>query len=153
MRVRVYWNSTKKVWSVRQSGRVVKHLRELDLWAVTFVVSEKGRQRVLRERRKSVHAYAEGVLSERRALVANPARAIRYNPYEGPDFTCHGLPVKRLDAWMSHYAAIILVGDFSMRLDHLYGWLPHRLDRGAGQFAPDAFQRLGNKLPALRCHC
>jgi len=67
MRVFVYRNLHRKgVWySLRAlegpfKGRVVGHAEGIDLYDVEFVVSEAGRQRVLKTRRKNVHAGITG---------------------------------------------------------------------------------------------
>lgn len=67
MKVFVYFNLHKKVWSVkalegRNKGRVIAHADKVLLRDVTFKVSEAGRQRVIREGRKNVHAGAVGTL-------------------------------------------------------------------------------------------
>lgn len=66
MQVRVYRNLHKKCWSVQAKGdkgwRVVLHLRSLVLMDVEFKVSRAGRERVLREKKKNVHAFAVGTL-------------------------------------------------------------------------------------------
>lgn len=65
-RVFVYFNLHKKLWSVKSLtgdgtyGRVIAHRRTLTLTDATPKVSEKGRQRVLREGRKNVHAGVVG---------------------------------------------------------------------------------------------
>ena len=63
--MRVYRNLHKKCWSVqqKQKGRwkVVAHAESITLLDCVFRVSEAGRQRVLRESRKNVHAYIQGV--------------------------------------------------------------------------------------------
>lgn len=59
-RVYVYWNLHKNLYSVRQRGLVRLHAEHVQLRDVTFVVSEAGRQRVLREKRKNVHAGLRG---------------------------------------------------------------------------------------------
>lgn len=67
MRVFVYFNLHKKVWSVkaldgRNKGRVIAHADKVLLRDATFKVSEAGRQRVIREKRKNVHAGVVGTL-------------------------------------------------------------------------------------------
>lgn len=67
MRVSVYFNLHRKLFSVRAEegpakGRVIAHAPAVILDRPTFKVSEAGRQRVLRERRKNVHAYVCGEL-------------------------------------------------------------------------------------------
>ena len=44
-------------------GRVIKHANNINLTHCTFKVSKAGRERVLRERRKNVHAGVVGNLS------------------------------------------------------------------------------------------
>jgi len=62
MIVDVYWNLHKKCWSVRdvQTGRVVAHEASVVLMDCKFVVQPGGRQRVIREKRKNVHAWVRG---------------------------------------------------------------------------------------------
>lgn len=67
MRVFVYFNLHRKLWSIKalegpHKGRVLGHASYLDLRDVQWKVSEAGRQRVLRERKKNVHAGAVGTL-------------------------------------------------------------------------------------------
>lgn len=94
-KVFVYFNLHRKVWSVKalsgpQRGRVIAHVRSIALTDCAFRVSEAGRQRVLRERRKNVHAGVVGRLQEWHAApVSIQSEGIRvtYNPYVGPHFT------------------------------------------------------------------
>lgn len=89
--VRVYYNLNKHCWSVQhkvpgKGWRVCQHVPSLRLSEVTFRVSEAGRQRVLRQRRKNVHAYAIGFLESTVAVYRGEGRRIGYNPYRGPHF-------------------------------------------------------------------
>jgi hypothetical protein len=89
MKVDVYFNLHKKTLSVRHKGRVVHHSNYVKIINPTFVVSEAGRQRVLREKRKNVHAFVRGELA---ALENNPKDSadklqhITYNPYKYSSF-------------------------------------------------------------------
>lgn len=97
----VYWDSRKKQYSVRSRGKVVAKLAEFYMINVDFVVSEKGRQRVLRERVKNVHAVLRGsILRGKPKNVENRKTVhIKYNPYEDRSFkrshpSCkEGMPV------------------------------------------------------------
>jgi len=62
MKVEVYFNLHKRVFSVRscKTGRVVHHTKNVHIRDPQFVVREGGRQRVLRERKKNVHAFVRG---------------------------------------------------------------------------------------------
>ena len=66
IRVFVYFNLHKKVFSVRalegdKKGLVVAHVDRILIDRPEFVVSEAGRQRVLREQKKNVHAGVRGI--------------------------------------------------------------------------------------------
>jgi hypothetical protein len=62
---------------------VISHETSVVLSDVTFKVSEAGRQRVIREGRKNVHAGIEGYHLKCEVLDEIPLNAIlvRYNPY------------------------------------------------------------------------
>ena len=60
--VYVYKNLHKDCWSVRQDGLVKAHAKELSLHSCVFKVSKHGRARVLKEKRKNVHAGIEGYI-------------------------------------------------------------------------------------------
>ena len=64
-KVFVYYNLHKHKWSVKdvKTGRVIGHQYEVQLYNATFKVSEAGRVRVLKEKRKNVHAGVEGYLT------------------------------------------------------------------------------------------
>ena len=58
MRVFVYYNLHKKLWSVKalegpQKGRVIRRANHVTLRDAMPKVSQKGRERVLREKRKT----------------------------------------------------------------------------------------------------
>jgi hypothetical protein len=79
MTVEVYFNLHRKCLSIRQGGKVIGYQDAVVLRDVTFKVSQKGRERVLREKAKNVHAFIKGSLTELPA--ASGGRLIRYNPY------------------------------------------------------------------------
>lgn len=83
---RIYWNLNSGCWSIRQKSKVVAHSDFLALLDVKPVVSEKGRQRVIRTGRKNVHAYLEGIISLDLILLGDTERQIRYNPYQNISF-------------------------------------------------------------------
>lgn len=73
------------VYSIRQGGKVVAHARTIYLKDATFVVHEAGRQRVLEERRKNVHAWIRGRLLPE-WIGTRPRTKVFYNPYEAGHF-------------------------------------------------------------------
>lgn len=52
-----------------------------------------GRQRVLKKRRKNVHAYVRGTLVDVTTPRYVDVKPISYNPYKGPNFMLDGLPI------------------------------------------------------------
>ena len=83
----VYFNLHKKVFSLRnqKTRRVYSHGNHVVIANATFKVSEAGRQRVLREQRKNVHAGVQGdVFSQGIPMVFSGDYKVReatYNPY------------------------------------------------------------------------
>lgn len=73
MKVDVYRNLHNGMYSIRarsgqHKGLVIAHAKQVWLNDVEFVVSQSGRDRVLRERKKYVHAFVRGTLSSFRGL-------------------------------------------------------------------------------------
>lgn len=80
----VYFNSHKGLFSIRHRGRVVRHARSLCLRDARFKVSEAGRQRVLRDKRKNVHAFICG--EEIAEVSAGSGKQVTYNPFKYSSF-------------------------------------------------------------------
>ena len=102
MIVEVYRNlrhgcKAKPLYSIRRKGRVIARRHRVLLSTVTFVVSESGRQRVLRTGHKNVHAFVRGHLVDSKGVFgidANthkdlPVRVV-YNPYRSGQFEAVG---------------------------------------------------------------
>ena len=96
-RVKVYFNLHKKVWSILHmtpnGWRLWGHSPRVILADVQWKVSEAGRQRVLRERRKNVHAFAIGTLLDNEHAPDGTYKDVKYSPYAGPYFCVDGKPV------------------------------------------------------------
>ena len=84
-KVQVYYNLHKKCLSVRKRGLVVDHVRSILLKDAKFVVQPAGRKKVIKEKRKNVHAYVSG---ERVAVASFDGKSerITYNPYKNKSF-------------------------------------------------------------------
>lgn len=89
--VRVYRNLHTGLWSVKQ-GVVRFHTSKIVLTNAQFVVNEVGRQRVLREQRKNVHAYVVGYIYP---PVSFAGEEIYYNPYTCSNFMIGKDPILR----------------------------------------------------------
>lgn len=89
--VRIYFNIPKKTFSLQRkiNGRwkVVEYVNFFKLENAKFIVSEKGRQRVLKNKRKNVHAYITGEKTDKGIEEGHEFSDIRYNPYEMKSFT------------------------------------------------------------------
>lgn len=88
MKVHIYRNLHKNCWSVRYKGKVIEHLDSLILEDCTYHVQKAGHEKVLKEKRKNVHAYVKGEIIarhiEKKYLIK--ASRIVYNPYKLPYF-------------------------------------------------------------------
>lgn len=79
-KVRIYRNLNNGLISIKQGAYVIGHTEEVMLSNVSFLVVESLRQKVLREKRKSVHAYIEGIYEPDMEVRAG-GEALWYNPY------------------------------------------------------------------------
>lgn len=81
---------TRPLYSVMQDGRVVRRTHRILLTDVKFVVRENGRQRVLKEGRKNVHAFVVGKVVGSAMGIDRHAQhlpvQVFYNPYENGQF-------------------------------------------------------------------
>jgi hypothetical protein len=85
MNVRVYYNLHKKRLSVQEKvngvWKVMRHVDAIHLKNVTFKVSEAGRQRVLQQKRKNVHAFIIGEPTNELDPTQHQYQIVGYNPY------------------------------------------------------------------------
>ena len=87
--VEAYYNLHKKTFSVRHAGRVWFHTNVLTLRNCKFAVQPAGRAKVLKEKKKNVHAFVRGFFvrgddhTNHRMLHADQAM---YNPYKTSTF-------------------------------------------------------------------
>tara|TARA_R100000808_G_C2106983_1_gene122277 strand:+ start:523 stop:939 length:417 start_codon:yes stop_codon:yes gene_type:complete len=95
-KIEVYRNLHKKCWSVRQAGLVKFHCSVVSLRDCVFVVQPAGHAKVIREKRKNVHAFVRGYISNN----CSPAvlDEIYYNPYKAKTFVdFQGNPVHQAE--------------------------------------------------------
>ena len=89
MRVFVYWNLHKGMWSVKamegaSKGKVIARVAGIALANATFKVSRAGRERVLREQCKNVHAGVVGEWLQGEDFFGSVR--VTYNPYKYSTF-------------------------------------------------------------------
>lgn len=89
-RVHVYYNLHQGGYSIRdkKTMHVVAYADNVLLKNCVFKVSEKGRQKVIEEKRKRVHAFIEGdFIFADQDFNTSHLDKIYYNPYETSLFT------------------------------------------------------------------
>ena len=88
MRVEVYFNLHKKTFSVRscRTGRVIHHTDKVHIANPEFVVRKAGRERVLREGKKNVHAFVRGDVTFFNLMYHPTLDTLTYNPYKYASF-------------------------------------------------------------------
>lgn len=123
MKVFVYFNLHKKLFSVKalegeKKGKVICHLDTINLKDVEFRVSKAGRERVLREHRKNVHAGVVGtVISYAQSPAMRDIDVIKYNPYKADTFVncidqpVHNAKYARLNVRWQDRRPTILIGE------------------------------------------
>jgi len=96
--VKVYFNFQKKLWSIHQ-GTVKAHCNYLCMKDVVFKVSERGRQRTVRNQKKNVHAFVVGyIIFHALSVSADNWRSVKYNPYKNQKFVINEIePVDSAD--------------------------------------------------------
>lgn len=109
--VQVYYNLHKKCLSVQNRQRkVIAYVDYAILTDAEFYVSEAGRQRVLRDKCKNVHAKVRGYWTSSDAGTDACTRAVRYNPYLFETFVYADTeePV--------HEASVVVIDDDQVRV-------------------------------------
>lgn len=116
MRIEAYWNLHRNCISYRPTtkGGRVQHAESLQLRNVRFAVQPAGREKVLKEKRKNVHAFVRGnVVSIGQGLPPKGEWVrVTYNPYlydsfviaetGEPIYAAHEVVIedKRIYAWL-----------------------------------------------------
>jgi len=89
--VRVYRNlhNGKLSVQVKQDGKwkVHAHVDDIVLDDPKFKVSQAGRERVIREKAKNVHAFILGNVAASGDFNLNNSRQVTYNPYKMENFS------------------------------------------------------------------
>lgn len=81
-------------YSVMQNNLVVAHTGQIMLKNVEFIVRKSGLAKVRREKRKCVHAFIKGYItnsSKDTVALERSSCRITYNPYLNNTFMCEGL--------------------------------------------------------------
>ena len=81
--VDVYFNVTRKVFSIRQDGIVIAHRSNLFLTHSKFIVRESGQKRVRETGHKNVHAFVRGMWDQKDYHTFKDLllwRRVSYNP-------------------------------------------------------------------------
>jgi hypothetical protein len=89
--IRIYRNLTNGLMSLQKyipgvGWRLAGHCNSATIKNVRFVVHEKSRQRVIREKKKNVHAYGIGTLLGNNGSEIHANIPLFYDPYTTPNF-------------------------------------------------------------------
>ncbi len=94
--IRSYWNVHKNLFSVQdyKTGRVIDRANDLFLINPSFIVRQGGRERVIKEGKKNVHAFVVGYRPSRFTaeewdvyyIQGKTWRDVTYNPYKNDTF-------------------------------------------------------------------
>ena len=76
--VRVYKNLNKGCWSIQQNGLVKAYSDEINLFNCKFLVNQSNRHRVIKTKRKNVHAFVIGYIWN---TPIDLIKQVSYNPY------------------------------------------------------------------------
>lgn len=100
MRVEIYWNLHKKMYSVRdvKTGRVVAHTYQATVNNPEFVVRQSGNRKVRETGVKNVHAFVRGELYSLDVIDdAWIFDRITYNPFKYTTFVHqdNGQPIRK----------------------------------------------------------
>jgi hypothetical protein len=76
--VRVYKNLNKGCWSIQQNGLVKAYSDEINLFDCKFLVNQSNRHRVIKTKRKNVHAFVRGYIWD---TPIDLIKQVSYNPY------------------------------------------------------------------------
>lgn len=101
-RVDVYRNTRGDNFSIRKKGKVVQHENVVLIENPKFMVSQAGRNRVLKERRKNVHAVVRGSYVGSHLLNEDEMREAYYNPYTTEGFIDKETKNKLNDATLAY---------------------------------------------------
>ena len=91
MKAAVYWNLHKDCFSIQSRekgsyGKVVAHAESVAVDLPEFVVRQAGRERVLKEGKKNVHAFVVGEVDYDSFYNLGHGTKITYNPYKFNSF-------------------------------------------------------------------
>lgn len=104
----IYWHRWRRLWNVREGGRVVAHVPAFSLSGVVFRASEASRVRCLRTGARDVHAWAAGTVCE--VSRTGDASRVRYRIQEA-GFRVEGRVVtKAARAWFEADGSARCVG-------------------------------------------
>ena len=103
MKVAVYWNLHKHIFSIQSRetsdyGKVIAHKNSVVVAQPKFVVRQAGREKVMKENKKNVHAFVVGTLLEDYIITSSRPRLLSYNPYKNNNFVMADTKEKVLTA-------------------------------------------------------
>lgn len=89
----IYRNLHTGGFSIRHRGLVIERANDIVAENVTFKVNDGGRQRVIREKSKNVHAFVvcDKYIVGKESI--DNLKVVSYNPYKSGTFKCDNMPI------------------------------------------------------------
>lgn len=87
-KVYVYYNLHKSCWSIKdyKTNKVIAHCQSIHLKDIEFRVRQGGRNRVIKEQSKNVHAFVIGTVISFNKSKRSFKKGAIYNPYSFNSF-------------------------------------------------------------------
>ena len=108
----IYRNLTAgaNMFSIRYKGRVIDRDDWFEASDVTFKVNQAGRERVLKEQQKNVHASVVAKNYMFTDTKVDNNLVISYNPYTLAHFVCDGIKIENAKRVLFRYGKCYLLG-------------------------------------------
>lgn len=114
----VYRNVTANCYSVQQDGLVVMHVSSINLQDCSFIVREGGRQRVLKRKKKNVHAFVKGRMNGWNRYTDDRQR-VSYNPFKNDSFVCGDKAISKASDVVLTASGVFVAGDLEFKEEGL----------------------------------
>lgn len=110
-RVDIHYHLRRRDYAITSGSRVIAYADQISLTQVEFRVQPAGRARAIRERRRQVHAYAKGAVSDINAdHDVSALQRITYNPFRHAFFYLATTPTPEP---LRHAEAVIFHGGYA----------------------------------------
>ena len=108
----VYRNLHKHCYSIIQKGVVVGHCETVMMCHAEFRVRQSGREKVIKDKRKNVHAYIRGFIALVAPISASSfSTQCKYNPYTHKYFEVNHKPIQKAGLVLLNESMVLVSGE------------------------------------------